>query len=140
NHHELFKLVHRFDRRAMFANGFLLLMVTFVNFPTAVLADHLEQSSACIAAAFYCGTYVVISISYLLLFIAVRPHLHAAATDRAPAPAHRVGFAYVLGLVLYSTATAVAFISPTVALLICAGLLVLWIALDYQKGAAASAP
>src|SRR4051812_20363 len=36
NHHSLFRLVQAFNRRFLFANGFLLLMVTLVNFPTKV--------------------------------------------------------------------------------------------------------
>lgn len=37
NHHELMRLVRVVDYPFLFANGFLLLSVTFVPFPTAVL-------------------------------------------------------------------------------------------------------
>src|SRR5690349_6439507 len=40
NHHGLFKHAHRADNRLLFANGFLLLVVTFIPFPTAVLAQY----------------------------------------------------------------------------------------------------
>src|SRR5436305_1988769 len=35
NHHGLFKYAHRANNRLLFANGFLLLVVTFIPFPTA---------------------------------------------------------------------------------------------------------
>ena len=61
NHHGLFRHAHRTDNRLLFANGLLLLVVTFVPFPTAVLADYLNQPAANAAAAFYCGTFIVIN-------------------------------------------------------------------------------
>src|SRR5438105_15069209 len=64
NHHGLFKHAHRTDNRLLFANGLLLLVVTFVPFPTAVLAEHLDKPSANAAATFYCGTFVVVAVSY----------------------------------------------------------------------------
>src|SRR5882724_6538535 len=71
NHHGLFKHARRADNRLLFANGFLLLLVTFVPFPTAVLAEYLDTPAANTAATFYCGTYVLISISYCALFLTI---------------------------------------------------------------------
>lgn len=55
NHHEIMRLVRRVDYPFFFANGLVLLTVTFVPFPTAVLARHLATSEATAAVAFYCG-------------------------------------------------------------------------------------
>jgi uncharacterized membrane protein len=41
SHHELMRLARGVDYSLLFANGLLLLMVTFVPFPTAVLAQYL---------------------------------------------------------------------------------------------------
>jgi uncharacterized membrane protein len=46
NHHGLLKHAHRANNRLLFSNGFLLLIVTFVPFPTAVLAEYLNTPSA----------------------------------------------------------------------------------------------
>ena len=46
NHHGLFKHAHHADNRLFFANGFLLLIVTFLPFPTAVLRTRLNRSSS----------------------------------------------------------------------------------------------
>ena len=67
NHHGLFKHAHRADNHLLFANGFLLLIVTFVPFPTWVLAEYLDRRAANVAATFYCATFVLVSISYNLL-------------------------------------------------------------------------
>src|SRR3954469_16324507 len=67
NHQGLFKLVHGTNRRLLIANGLLLGLVTFVNFPTDVLAEHLRQSAAHVVVAFYCATYLAISVAFNLL-------------------------------------------------------------------------
>jgi uncharacterized membrane protein len=42
NHHAIFRLIHRTNHMFMILNGLLVMMITFVNYPTAVLAEHLE--------------------------------------------------------------------------------------------------
>src|ERR1700733_6269644 len=39
HHHAIFRLVKRVDVTLLFANGFLLMLVTVVPFPTAVVAE-----------------------------------------------------------------------------------------------------
>ena len=46
NHHELLRLVRGVGYPFFFANGFVLLTVTFVPFPTAVLAEYLGTPQA----------------------------------------------------------------------------------------------
>jgi hypothetical protein len=45
NHHELVRLVRRVNY-PLFSNGFLLLMITFVPCPTAVLSQYLGTNAA----------------------------------------------------------------------------------------------
>ena len=63
NHHGLLNLIQGVNVRFLFANGFLLLLIMFVPFPTAVLAEYLNREAANTAAVLYCGTYVLISPS-----------------------------------------------------------------------------
>src|SRR5262249_22321345 len=64
NHHRIFRLVRTTDYPFLYWNGFLLLTITFVPFPTAVLAEHLACSEATTAAAFYAATMVVIAVAF----------------------------------------------------------------------------
>src|SRR5438105_15008189 len=68
NHHELMRLVRVVTYPLLFANGLLLLTVTFVPFPTASVAQHLATTQAKAAVAFYCGTFVVNSLAWGLVF------------------------------------------------------------------------
>ncbi len=67
-HHRLFVLIKRSDLPFLYLNGFLLLIVTFVPFPTAILAEHIQHENARTAALLYTGTYVFIGIAYNLLW------------------------------------------------------------------------
>lgn len=67
NHHGLFRHMQSADHWLMVINLLLLLGVTFVPFPTALLAEHITKSDANIAAMFYSGTFVYIALTFNLL-------------------------------------------------------------------------
>jgi len=68
NHHGLFSMVRRVNPGFLYANGFLLLLISFVPFPTSVLAEYLDGKALNAAAAFYCGTFIFISMGYNLIW------------------------------------------------------------------------
>jgi uncharacterized membrane protein len=136
NHHGLFKHAHRVSHRLLFANGFLLLVVTFVPFPTAVLAEYLDKPAANAAATFYCGTFVGVSLAYNLLLAAVAKTRSGATVEslaHEAAPA-RVRRAYHLGLIVYLAATVAAAFNAFAGLAICFSLWVMWALLRYSPG------
>jgi uncharacterized membrane protein len=132
NHHGLFKHAHGADNRLFFANGFLLLIVTFVPFPTWVLAEYLDRSAANVAATFYCATFVLVSIAFnLLLWSVVVNRRHGAPGSEKTIA--RVRKAYRQGLVAYVVATLVAMFWPYVGVAICFSLWPLWAMLRYYE-------
>jgi uncharacterized membrane protein len=132
NHHELLRMVQRVNYPILFANGLLLLTITFVPFPTAVLAEHLRTPEAKTAVAFYCATFVVNGLVWNLLFSAMvrsgqlRPQITAATIAG-------VRKAYYTGLTVYLVATIVALFQPVAGLLINVSLWILWIRLGYRS-------
>src|SRR5947209_20127096 len=68
NHHSMVRMVERVDPVFMFANGFLLLLVTLVPFPTALLGEYLLGPAASTATAVYTGLSVIISLAYIQLW------------------------------------------------------------------------
>ena len=131
NHHELMRLVHTVRYPFLFANGLLLLTVTFVPFPAAILAEHLNTPEAGAAVAFYCGTFFVNALAWGLLFwTIVRQRLFRADVDADTIG--RIRRAYIIGPLIYLVATLVALEQPAVGLAINASLWVLWIRLGYR--------
>jgi uncharacterized membrane protein len=131
NHHGLFHLLETVDRRALFANGLLLLLVTFVPFPTAVLARYLDQEAANVAAALYCGTYVCICLAYDIFWSTVASRRWLLRAHISPRDIHRIRHAYLIAFPLYLVATLVALLSPFAGIAMCSSLWLLWARLNY---------
>src|SRR3954467_11089165 len=125
NHHGLFKHAHGADNRLFFASGFLLLIVTFVPFPTWVLAAYLDRRAANVAATFYCGTFVLVSIGFNLLLWSVLVNRRPGASGSEKVIA-RVRRSYRLGFAAYLLATIVAMFWPYIGVAICFSLWPLW--------------
>lgn len=68
NHHNLFKMIRRTDHNLLLLNGFLLLVVTFIPFPTNVLAEYIWEPEARTAAILYSGTFLAMAIAFNLLW------------------------------------------------------------------------
>ncbi|MBI3252749.1 MAG: DUF1211 domain-containing protein [Candidatus Omnitrophica bacterium] len=89
NHHRLFNHIKRVDNLFLFINGFLLMLVAFVPFPTQLLAEHIRHRYAVTATAFFTGTYILIAVAFNALwhYAIYRRRLlgrsaNAAAVDR----------------------------------------------------------
>jgi len=131
NHHELLRMVGGVTYPFLFANGLLLLTVTFVPFPTAVLAAYLGTAEARTAVAFYCATFVVNALVWRLLFATmVRGGLKPGVTAETVATVRK---AYFWGPVVYLFSTGVALIRPTLGLLVNVSLWILWVRLGYRS-------
>ena len=63
-HHWMFTLIQRSDHAFLYWNGLLLFFVTFLPFPTALLAEYLLHPEAKLAANLYTGTVFAISLAF----------------------------------------------------------------------------
>lgn len=68
NHHKLFLHIRRIDHMFLVLNGLLLMGVTAVPFPTALLSAYINTPQAKTAGAVYCGTFLVIALLFFLLW------------------------------------------------------------------------
>jgi uncharacterized membrane protein len=62
NHHLVVSFIEKTDSRLFWVNGFVLLVVTFTPFPTAILAEYLDKESHH-AMAVFGFNYVMMSIA-----------------------------------------------------------------------------
>jgi TMEM175 potassium channel family protein len=114
NHHRLFNHIRRSDNRLLFLNLLLLLGVTVVPFPTALLAAHLRGEDARTAAAVFNGTYVLIAIFFNVLWHhAVNAGLLDSGTMES---AHSISRQYAVGPVAYLVCFALTWVSVPLSL------------------------
>jgi uncharacterized membrane protein len=132
NHHELLRMVRGVNYPFLFANGLLLLTVTFLPFPTAVLAQNLATAEATGAAAFYCASMVANALCWNVLFrtIVNGGLLRKEVTADVVANVRRT---YYVGVLVYVAATGLAFLKPALGLALNAALCVVWIRLGYRS-------
>jgi uncharacterized membrane protein len=104
NHHKLFKLIHKSDHAFLMLNGLLLMLITFVPYPTSVLAQYLRHPQVCTAAALYSGTYFGIALAYnaLWLYASHRHRLLGKSVD--PARVRAITQQYRYGPIFYGVA------------------------------------
>jgi uncharacterized membrane protein len=121
NHHIMFKAINRNDHFLFIFNGLLLLCVTFIPFPTSVLAEHLNNDGATVAAAFYASCYAVIAVFFNALWrYAVMGRL--LRNDVNPAFVHTISWRYAWGIPVYTIAAVMAPFSAQLSVAIVLGL------------------
>lgn len=111
NHHRLFTLIRRSDNLLLVFNGLLLLGVTFVPFPTALLAEYTPREGGQIAAAVYSGTYTVLAIFFNLLWHHASRKNRLLDRNADPSMIEAITRGYRFGPVLYFVSFVLAFIS-----------------------------
>ncbi|WP_089107141.1 TMEM175 family protein [Streptomyces hyaluromycini] len=117
NHHQLFSYVARVDRKLMFLNLLVLMVVSAVPWPTAMLAEYLrEDASSHAAAAVYSLVMVLMAAAFQALWwhLTRTGHLFDARVDVEAARATRARFA--LGSLGYPLTVGLAFVSAPLTL------------------------
>jgi uncharacterized membrane protein len=112
HHHWIFALIRRHDHPFLYWNGLLLLLVTFVPFPTALLAEYLLHPEARVAANLYTGTFLAISLAFDALWRhASRKLLSPNSTSTKKDEAAQITWQYRFGPLLYLGTFGVSFVS-----------------------------
>jgi uncharacterized membrane protein len=145
-HHRLIQGARRAGKGILFTNGLLLLVVSAVPFPTALLGAYLTTPAASVVAAIYAGYIGLLNFSYNLLWWVVERqqpgytgmlrftyNLLWWRVIRRQRKIHPQGWhpptsmiLSYLGMPGYLVAVGIAFWSPAATLIICGALWVVW--------------
>jgi uncharacterized membrane protein len=110
NHHQFLAVVARVDRVLLFLNGLVLLAISFLPFPTALLGDYPREAPA--LAVFGVSMAAIAATFLLLRAVAARRGLLPNVPDAARRSAERRSAA---GPVLYLLGAAAGFLEPRLA-------------------------
>jgi uncharacterized membrane protein len=122
NHHKLFLHIRRSDHPFLLLNGLLLMGVTVVPFPTAVLAEHINTTGARVAAGVYSGTYLFIAILFDLLWRYASHGGRLLAKNHNPESVAAITRQYKFGPISYLNAFLLAFASVWASIGVCMAL------------------
>ena len=114
NHHYVFELIDRVDRTMLLLNTLLLMLIAFVPFPTAVLAQFVETGGARAAAVLYGATLTLTALTYFAWWRYASAGRRLIAEQVSDEAIDDITRAYTPGAVLYGGAALVAFVQPWV--------------------------
>ena len=126
NHHKIFKQIYSRNTAIMFANGLILFLVSAVSYPTALLARFFDGAASNIAVALYTGIFVLINISYNLLWFVASNNKKLLRPEITNLAIKKIRNNYLYGLPTYLIAFGISFQYPSIALAINMILLFFW--------------
>jgi uncharacterized membrane protein len=119
NHHSLFAHVKRVDRTLLFLNLLLLMAVSVIPFPTAVLGRYVTSADdSHIAAAAYGVVMVLMSVAFSALWLHVTHDGRLIGRHLDPRRARRESVLFSAGLLGYLAGIGLAFVSALLSMLL----------------------
>jgi len=112
NHHYVFELIDKVDGTMLLLNTVLLLLIAFVPFPTAVLAQFIETDGARAAAVLYGATLTLTAISFFAWWRYASSGRRLIDEGVPDDVIDDVTRAYTPGAFLYGGAALIAFLQP----------------------------
>lgn len=126
NHHGVFQLIRKTNTRLMFANGFLLLLVTAVPFSTALFSEYFNKPGGRAAAGVYGSTFILAALAYWAVWSSILVDRSLLRHDASEKVIADITKSYRMGVPIYAAATLGAFASAYVTLGICAASWIFW--------------
>jgi len=126
NHHKLFKQIYSRNTAITFANGLILFFASVVSYPTGLLARFFNTPFANVVVAVYTGLFIVINLSYLLLWRVASKDKTLLRPGISQLSIKKITLNYVYGLPVYIIAFGLSFSYPVISLVICICLWVYW--------------
>jgi uncharacterized membrane protein len=122
NHHQMYKLIQRTDHAFLALNVIFLMVVSFLPFPTALLAEYLREGrDQQVATIVYAGSMLLMALIYNILWRYAAKGFRLINPGTSPTILKDIMQKYNTGSLLYVIAFVLAFISYQVSL----GLIVL---------------
>ena len=111
NHHGYLKLINKSSASFMYANGFLLLTIVFLPFPTALLGEHLFTDHSSPAVILYDSTLALQAFGWVLVSTVVLKN-RLTKDDQSTLTVRRNGKYGYVAFAIYSLCAIAAFWFP----------------------------
>lgn len=133
NHHNALHLLEKTSNAFLYANGFMLLTVTFIPFPTALLAQYVETEFASVVVAFYAGASLLVNVAIILWFSTMQKPVYLLKPEVSQKEIRKIWMQLGTGALVYLAAANVAWWFPHVGLGLVVALSVLWILMSIEN-------
>jgi uncharacterized membrane protein len=127
NHHYIFKLYRRVDHAFNLLNVGFLMCISFLPFPTAVLARQVMTSERPAAVTFYALGLLLPAMTWFAVWLYASHGYRLIDRRLEPGFVRRLTRQYLLSNLLYLAAILVSFLMPVAGLAVCGGLTLLYL-------------
>lgn len=134
NHHHASHIMERCSRPHLYANGFLLLTVTFIPYPTSVLAEYINTPQANIAVMFYASSFMLANIGFNIWWFTMQHPLYLLKASIREEERRKVTMQTISGMIVYLLTVILAYWYPTISIILIAALFILWVTLSVGDG------
>ncbi len=112
NHHQMYKLIERTNHAFLTLNVLFLMVVSFLPFPTALLAEYVREGrEQQVAAVVYAGSMLAMAGVYNILWRYAIGKAGLISPKTSPKLVKGISQKYNMGLLLYVIAFGLAFVS-----------------------------
>ncbi len=132
-HHRYLSALQRSSKPFLYANGLLLLAVTFILFPTAVLADYIVTPQANVAVMFYSAAQLVLNLSFVVWLICIFRPVRLLPESWHPAVVKKIVTQTLGGTAVYVGTTIIAYWFPIAGLVLIVACQILWIVMSVSE-------
>ena len=119
SHHRIFTFVRRSDHFFLYWNGLLLLLITFMPFPTTVLAEYFLHPDAGITGMVFAGTLVATALAFKGLWRYASKNGRLLTQSVAPTDVNQITRHHQYGPLMYLVAFVVSFPSVGLSVGVC---------------------
>ena len=132
NHHHGIRMLSKTSTPFLYANGLLLLTVTFIPFPTALLARYVATDLAPVAVVFYAGSSWMCNVAFRVWFAATQRPVYLLKPEVGKEQIKRIWAQMNAGTLGYAVAAIFGWWLPPIGLGIFIALTILWIVMSTQ--------
>lgn len=129
-HHKGVNQLVRASKPFLFANGFLLFTITFMPFPTAVLARYINTPQANVAVMFFSAAWLMVNMGFNLWWLSMFRPVRLVPNWISGAIARRITMQMIGGTLLYAANTVLSYWFPIVGVIVILTSQIVWIVLD----------
>ena len=132
-HHRFLGALERSSKPFLYANGLLLLTVTFVPFPTAVLAEYIVTPQANVAVMFYSATQLALNLSFVVWMVCMFRPVRLLPASWSTAAVRKLVLQTLAGTAVYVCTTVISYWFPVTGLVVIVACQILWIVMSISE-------
>lgn len=132
-HHRFVSALAWSSKPFLYANGLVLLAITFTPFPTAVLAEYIATPQRNAAVMIHSAAHLALNLSFVVWVACIFRPVRLLPDSRGTAAARKVMTQTLVGTAVYVCTTVMSYWFPIAELVVIVACQILWIVMSVSE-------